>query len=101
MCSTPRPKSAIKGKVRSSGTILSNCSAEARSRFAQRANAAQERREQVKAKEQVIQRKTARLKMNKRNTKPVHKPTGLSYWLFHASVKEILLTVFVGRSKHV
>ena len=50
MCSTPRPKTKVKGKSGASGSLLSNMSPDARSSFAQRANAAQERRDQIARK---------------------------------------------------
>ncbi len=48
MCSTPRPKRRTTGKAKLSGSLLSTISSESRANFAQRANAADERRYQLK-----------------------------------------------------
>jgi hypothetical protein len=104
MCSTPRPKTKVKGKAGTSGGLLSNMSAETRSRFAQRANAAQERREQIAIK---AQQNNRQLNASLRTTKKaVHRlanksQNSLSYWLVSASIKEVFMMLFFGKSKRV
>lgn len=102
MCSTPRPKTKVKGKAGSSGSLLSNMSAEARNRFAERANVAQERRYQIALKTQQKKRqrntpiRTAKKVMSRAATKS---PSNLSYWLLNASLKEVFIMLFFGSSK--
>jgi len=54
MCSTPRPKTKVKSSASKSGSLLSTLSTQARNRFAERANLAQERRHQIAMKAQYI-----------------------------------------------
>ena len=102
MCSTPRPKTAVKAKQLLSGTILSNMSSEARSRFAERANAAQERRHQIALK---TRQTRLRLDTSQKGTKKVVNSSlnqsshSISYWLLNASLKELFMMVFFGHSK--
>lgn len=84
MCSTPRPKTKVKGKKSHRGSVLSNMSPGVRSRFAECANSAQERRHQIALTTQKIAEK------------PQH---NLLYWLVSASIKEIFLLLFLGSSK--
>lgn len=102
MCSTPRPKTKVKGKAGSNGGVLSSMSSEARSRFAERANVAQERRHQIAMKAQQKERnhntpiRTSKKIVSRAATKSQRK---LSYWLFNASLKEVFLMLFFGSSK--
>ena len=104
MCSTPKPKKRINGKAARSGSLLSNMSTEARSRFAQRANIAQERRYQIIMKAQQDKRK---LDVSVSTVKKVVNRSAnlsqsrFSYWLFNASHKEIFFMLFFGVSKRV
>lgn len=104
MCSTPRPKTTVKGKAGTSGSLLSNMSPEARNRFAERANVAQERRHQIAIKAQQHNRQHSE---SKRTTKkPANRiakksQSNLSYWLVSASLKEVFMMLFFGKSKHV
>ena len=104
MCSTPRPKGQVKGKSGSSGSILSNVSAEARRSFAQRANIADERRYHLAMEKE---QQSRQLHTSQKNTKKhvSQKNTKLnrnfSYWLVSASLKEIFLVLFFGKSKSV
>lgn len=102
MCSTPRPKTKVKGKAGISGSFLSNMSPEARSRFAERANIAQERRHQLAMKEQQNNRQlNAPLRTTKKIAKPKDKKSSssLTYWLFNASLKDLFFMLFFGTSK--
>ncbi len=90
MCSTPKPKQKIKGKISSNVvSILSQMSAEQRKQFAERANEASERREIQKQKTileqtQIDQNKAhTSLKKNTMTGKPWH------YWLISASFSEV------------
>ena len=95
MCSTPKPKQKMKGKTSSNViSILSQMNAEQRKQFAERANAASERREIEEQKailnqtqiEQTIDQ--ASLKENDMTSKPWH------YWLTSASFSEIFQMLF-------
>ena len=103
MCSTPRPKTKVKGKSGTSGSLLSNISAEKRRRFAERANSAQERRHQIAMN---IQKSPSLLNTpidsNSLEVVSKHqkKQKDLSYWLVSASLKEIFILLFFGKSKH-
>ena len=101
MCSTPRPKTTVKGKTISSGSILSSMSSETRTRFAERANAAQERRYQIAVKAQQKQRENSRKNTNKTSNYVAKKQQhGFSYWLFNANLKDVFTMLFFGNSKH-
>ena len=105
MCSTPRPKRKIKsaktGAV--SGSVLSNLSAQKRADFVKRANSADDRRQLIQ--QQKVEKKQA-LSLVTNNTKKVIKnkktPTkSWSYWLVDASIKEIFMMLFFGKTyKH-
>lgn len=104
MCSTPRPKTAVKGKPGSSGSLLSTMSPEVRSRFAERANVAQERRHQIamKAKQNNRQlnfsvKKSARAA----NRIPKKSQSNLNYWLVSASLKEVFMMLFFGKPPRI
>ncbi|PKG86028.1 hypothetical protein CXF85_04455 [Colwellia sp. 75C3] len=102
MCSTPRPKTKVKGKAGTDGSLLSNLSAEARNSFAKRANVAQERRYQMAMKlEQAKYQRDASIKTTKKiENRTVSKPNrNLSYWLLNANLKEILIMLFFGTSR--
>jgi hypothetical protein len=102
MCSTPRPKSKVKSKGGTSSSLLSNMSPEARSRFAERANIAQERRHQLAIKSQEKKRqvdtstkvaqKVERLSANKSQD-------NLNYWLLNASLKKAFTMLFFSKPK--
>jgi len=102
MCSTPRPKTRTKGKSRASGSLLSSMSSEARSRFAERANLAQERRHQIAI---TVQKETNQWNHTTKTSRKAINQTikksqrNLSYWLVSASIKDIFLTLFFGKSK--
>lgn len=103
MCSTPRPKTKVKGKASSSGSILSSMNSEARTRFAERANMAQERRDQiaVNAQQKKQQRDTSRKSTNKTPSHSAKKQQhSFSYWLFNANLKDVFTMLFLGNSKH-
>jgi len=102
MCSTPRPKTKVKGKANRNGSVLSNMSTETRSRFAERANLAQERRHQIAIKAQQKKRhhNVAIKSANKVGSRAVTKSSNkLSYWLLNASLKEVFTMLFLGSSK--
>ena len=92
----------MKGKSSASGSVLSKMSPEARSRFAERANVAQERRHEMAMKSQQKQRQRD---IPRRTTKKITShsakkaQSSFSYWLLHASLKEIFLMLFFGKSK--
>jgi hypothetical protein len=102
MCSTPRPKRKIKSAKTGaiSGSVLSNLSAQKRADFVKRANSADARRQEVK--QQKAEKKQAlSLVVNqaKKVVKNQKKPTkSWSYWLVDASIKEIIMMLFFGKS---
>ena len=90
MCSTPRPRTKVKGKAGSSGSILSTMSSEARSSFTERANAAQERRHQISIKtQQKKQQSNASIKNAKNALNE-----GISKDLTYEALKNIGIEVF-------
>lgn len=98
MCSTPKPKAAVKGKQGNNVTLLSNMSAEARKRFAERANKAQEKRdEQTQRGNQgtVTTPISQRVKMTKRAK---HSDNSSGYWLLHANITDILYWILFGKN---
>jgi hypothetical protein len=100
MCSSPKPKRQVKGKGGHSGSLLSNMSVEARSRFAERANLAQERRHQnmMEAKKHEISL-TASIKHSYKTELNLQKsPRNFRYWLVSASLKEIFIRLFLSKS---
>lgn len=101
MCSSPKPKTKVKGKKLMGGSILSNVSTEGRSGFSERANLAQERRDQLKLKEKqkALHLQTIHKKNEKRLLK--NKQSRLSYWLLSASLKEIIQLLFLGKTKSI
>jgi hypothetical protein len=107
MCSTPRPKTQAKGKSGRSGSLLSNISAEKRRRFAERANIAQERRDDMTMKNQKsssglnVTLINNKVKLISKDKKVQKKPNSLSYWLVSASLKEIFIMLFFGKSMHI
>ena len=94
MCSTPKPKQKVKGKKSTNVvSILSQMNAEQRKQFAERANAASERRE-IEEQKAILEQ--AQIDLNKAHTslkkntmanKPWH------YWLINASFSEIFQTL--------
>lgn len=104
MCSTPRPRTKVKGKAGTSGSLLSNMSPEARSRFAERANVAQQRRHQMTIKTQQNNRQqdaaiiTSKKAVNRVDQKSQH---NVRYWLVSASLKEIFMMLFFSKSKRI
>tara|TARA_R110001583_G_scaffold39134_10_gene125719 strand:- start:30 stop:344 length:315 start_codon:yes stop_codon:yes gene_type:complete len=104
MCSTPRPKKKVKGKASLNGSLLSNMSPEARSRFAERANVAQERRHEISLKEKQHNRQfNASVKKSAKAVNRIAKKSqkSLMYWLASASLKEVFIMLFFGKSKHI
>ncbi|MCI2284414.1 hypothetical protein L3081_14760 [Colwellia sp. MSW7] len=107
MCSTPKPKTKVKGKTAGGGSLLSTMSTEARSRFAERANIAQERRDNIALKRQQEKRQHALVskgvkKVASNSAKiPETQQRNLSYWFFKASVKDLFVMLFFGKSKLV
>lgn len=104
MCSTPRPRSRVVRKAGTSNSILSGMSTEARSRFTERANIAQERRYQIAI--QARQKKhlltpSAEVAKNVVDYSPKKLQGGFSYWLFTASLKEIFTLVFINTAKRM
>ncbi|UUO23736.1 hypothetical protein FGD67_11170 [Colwellia sp. M166] len=102
MCSTPRPRTKVKGKAGSSGSILSTMSSEARSSFTERANAAQERRHQISIKtQQKKQQSNASIKNAKKVARSAKKQkNSFSSWLLNASLKDVFMMLFFNNSKH-
>jgi hypothetical protein len=103
MCSTPRPKTTVKAKVASSGAILSAMNSTARARFAERANAAQERREQLAIKTRQSNKKLENISTTTKkiaNSSLKKHSNNFRYWIFSASLKEIFTFLFLGRSRH-
>lgn len=101
MCSTPRPKTKVKGKASSSGSILSAMSSEARGRFAERANAAQERRHQIamNARQTKSHLDNCQKDTKKGGNSYINESShNISYWLFNASLKEIFMVIFLRHS---
>ena len=102
MCSTPRPKRAMKlnnaGAI-TNGTILSGLSAQKRAVFVQRANQADDRRYELE-----LQQKASESKHNSHiknlSIKKTYKNQQKSwrYWLIDASLKELFLVMLLGRS---
>ncbi len=102
MCSSPKPKSKVKGKGGKSGSLLSTISPAARTRFAERANLAQERRHKLAMK---IIKHEAQLATsfsrsnNKPPTKSQQSSKNVFYWLATASINDIFSMLFLGKSK--
>ena len=92
MCSTPRPKTKITGKSGTSGSLLSNLSTEARNTFAERANAAQERRDQLSMK-------SVQTKHQHNISMTSAKKKNFSYWLLNANINEIITMLFFASSR--
>ncbi|MDO6508129.1 hypothetical protein Q4506_14255 [Colwellia sp. 4_MG-2023] len=102
MCSTPRPKTRVKGKAGSSDSVLSNLSVESRSLFAERANIAQERRHQMAMKQRNDQRQhdASIKKVTKAvNSDVNNSQNSLSYWLLKANLKDLFIMLFFGTSR--
>jgi hypothetical protein len=101
MCSTPRPKKKVKGKSGSSGGVLSNMNPDARRRFAERANIAQERRHKIMMEEQQKKRLDNPVRLDKKvkNFSDRNMRNSLSYWLLNASMKDILILLFLSTPK--
>lgn len=98
MCSSPKPKTRVKGKtIGNGGGILASMSAEERKRFSERANIAQERRQNLnertnKVNHQVSVTKTGSKNLNTRNVSTM-------FWLLNADLKEIFLCLFLGKPR--
>lgn len=85
MCSSPKPKKNVSGYKSASASFISNLSPSARSRFTERANLAQTRRDKINAKTTKLNSISAiQRKSSNRNTSK-----NLSYWLLDASLKDI------------
>ena len=104
MCSSPKPKSKAKGKKSGGGSILANISPESRSRFSERANAAQDRRDEMKAaqKQKALQHNTlTNRSLTSAVVKTKKQEKSFGYWLLNASVKDIFVLLFMGKSKTI
>lgn len=102
MCSTPRPRGKAKGASGAAGSILSTMDQDARKRFTERANRAQEQRDEkaliAKTKRnELINTKALAQKVAKKPLKTWQQH--LHYWLFIASLKDILNVFFVDTAK--
>lgn len=99
MCSSPKPRTKVKGKSITSASFLSSMSKESRQRFTERANSAQDRREKNKIAEKAknLTRKTSVIKSKKTSKTNVDK--SYSYWFTTASFKEICVLLFFGQSE--
>ena len=92
MCSSPKPRMKAKGKSNSSASILSSMSAESRQRFTERANVAQERRDNIKKAEKV--KRTLHQSHIRSQGTPVkiEATKHLSYWWLLINLKDLLNT---------
>jgi len=100
MCSTPRPKRVMKTNstsVTTNGTILSGLSAQKRAAFVQRANQADDRRYELQQKAAEKKRENNHLTHTK-NLSIKKSTKNWSYWLIDASIKEIVMMLFLGKS---
>lgn len=100
MCSTPRPKRRVSSiKTQPSGAVLANISKESRTKFAQIANDADERRYQQKMtvkKQQTANHLWAKNTSTKKaNMQHRSVKKDWLYWLVSASIKEILARIFL------
>ena len=99
MCSTPRPRTQVKGSASKTGSLLSNLNSETRSLFAERANLAQERRHKIAMKAQHNKSKLNEpiKPCDKVNQQNEHKSKpNLGYWLHNASLSEVFKYLFFG-----
>jgi hypothetical protein len=96
MCSSPKPRMKAKGKSASSASILSSMSAESRQRFTERANVAQERRDNIKKAEKV--KRTLHQSHIRSQSAPVNieATKRLNYWWLSISLKELFNLLFFG-----
>ncbi|WP_426357901.1 hypothetical protein ACPUVO_15830 [Pseudocolwellia sp. HL-MZ19] len=104
MCSSPKPRTKSKGKKSGGGSILANISPESRRRFSERANAAQDRRDEIRLvqKQKVLQQQVASKRhVNIQTNKTKTQDKSFSYWLINANLKEIFVLLFLGKSKVV
>lgn len=102
MCSSPRPRKKIQGRVRASGSILSSMSVEARRQFTERANHAQERRYEMAINEKNKKNQqipSVRVVKKVEKNSLVKLKSSLSYWLLTASLKDIFTIFFSGSLK--
>jgi len=104
MCSTPRPKRSLKSAsagATTNDTILSGLTAQKRAIFVQRANQADDRR-YVLQKQAELKKCENNHRFIKQNTlikKTQEKPIrSWSFWLIEASLKEIVMMLFFGKS---
>ena len=102
MCSTPRPKRKVKSSTAGfSGSVLASMSSVARGDFANRANAAQDRRDEIalinKAIQPSNQIKLVKAKLHQQAISSNNQHW--RYWLLTASFKEIMTVFFIGKSK--
>ena len=89
MCSSPKPRTKVKGKSATSASFLSSMSAKSRQRFTERANIAQERRDNIKMAEKAkISSDKNHLRTKQTSTK-IKAPKRSNYWLLTISVKEL------------
>ena len=98
MCSTPKPKTKVKGKVQTASIgILSSMNSKQRQLFAARANTANLRRTEKtiyeKAESKRIERlDRSKMHLHKKTNKNKYKKTWL-YWFLSASVFELFKKV--------
>ena len=98
MCSSPKPRTKVKGKSATSASFLSSMSAESRQRFTERANIAQERRDNIKIAEKAkISSDKNHLRAKKVSTK-IKSSKRSSYWLLTISVKELFNLLFFRKT---
>jgi hypothetical protein len=101
MCSSPKPKARAKGKKGSGGGVLSNMSAQERSRFSERANVAQERRHQLKIK-QKQQKLHHQERVNRVDSRLVKSQNvSFGHWFLNASLKDIFNVLVLGKPKSI
>jgi len=97
MCSSPKPRTKVKGKSTSSASFLSSMSVESRQSFTQRANIAQDRRDKIEIAEKATNSSDKTHLRTKKISLKKKTPKRLSYWLLEASAKEIFKLLFVRK----
>ena len=97
MCSSPKPRTKIKGKSASSASILSSMSAESRQRFTERANSAQERRDNIKMAEKAKTPLDKSQLGRKNNFTKITASKRSNYWWLTISVKTLFKLLFLEK----
>tara|TARA_B110000438_G_C15599784_1_gene557491 strand:+ start:72 stop:497 length:426 start_codon:yes stop_codon:yes gene_type:complete len=98
MCSSPKPRTKVKGKSATSASFLSSMSAESRQRFTERANIAQERRDNIKLAEKAKISSDKNHLRTKKTSAKVKAPKRSSYWLLTISVKALFNLLFFRKT---